>query len=95
MPIVQLGVIFVEIESKAVNKKRNTSSDIMRRDNSKKARKFKGNCYYSGKVGHRSSECRKSKRNAQANMVERGMLSDGMLEMIYLQLFSSAITLKN
>ncbi|XP_022869996.1 uncharacterized protein LOC111389308 [Olea europaea var. sylvestris] len=52
-----------------------------RRDNSKKAKKFKGNCYNYGKAGHHLSECRKPKKNAQAHMVANNTLSDGLQEM--------------
>lgn len=55
--IVQLGVNFVEIDSKVVNKTRKIFSDAPKTYNSKKAKKFKGNYYNFGKVEHRSSKC--------------------------------------
>ncbi|XP_022871952.1 uncharacterized protein LOC111391042 [Olea europaea var. sylvestris] len=80
-PVDQDGANFVEIESKATNKKRKAPNYAPQRDNFKKAKKSKGICYNWGKTGHRSSECRKPKKNAQAHIVANITLSDGLQEM--------------
>ncbi|XP_022841879.1 uncharacterized protein LOC111365553 [Olea europaea var. sylvestris] len=71
----------MELKPKATNKKRKANNYAPQRDNSKKAKKFKGNCYNCDKAGHRSSECRKPKKNAQAHIVANNTLSDGLREM--------------
>ncbi|XP_022870066.1 uncharacterized protein LOC111389376 [Olea europaea var. sylvestris] len=58
----QDGANFVEMEPNAINKKQKAPNYVPRRDNSKKAKKFKGNCYNCGKVGHHSSECSSQRR---------------------------------
>lgn len=47
----------------------------------KNAKKFKGNCYNCGKAGHRSVDCRKPKKQSQANIVESDAISNGMSDM--------------
>lgn len=80
-PIVQLRANFFETDQKAINKKWKISDDAPYRDNSKKAKKFKGNCYNYGKIKYHSSEFRKPKKNAQAIMIKKDTLSEGMQEM--------------
>lgn len=80
-PIDQLGANFFETKQRPLNKKRKISNDAPRRDNSKMMKKFKGKCYNCEKVGHHSNEYRKHKKPAQANMIEKDNLSEGMQEM--------------
>lgn len=79
--IVQFGTNFVETDSKVVNKKHKISNNVLRKDNSKNAKKFKDNCYNYEKVKNHSNECRKSKKTAQTNAVEIDTLSEGVQEM--------------
>lgn len=63
------------------NKKRKFSDNVPNRDNNKHTKKFKGNYYNYGKVGHRASECRKPKKNTQVKVIEWDILSIGIREM--------------
>ncbi|XP_070026461.1 uncharacterized protein [Nicotiana sylvestris] len=65
-----MGANIVEATSQIKRKRKHASGP---RNNPSKKR-FSGNCYNSGKAGHRSVECRapkKYKKNGQENMVEK------------------------
>ncbi|XP_070022222.1 uncharacterized protein [Nicotiana sylvestris] len=76
-----MGANIVE-ETAPKNKKRKRSSGQTKEQNRKK---FKGNCYNYGKVGHKSPDCRlpkKDKKKGQANIVENNDDIDDLCAML-------------
>lgn len=85
---IQFGQVKAHREksNSRINKKRKVLDDVPKRD--KDAKKFKCNCYNSGKTGHRSSEYQKAKKNVQANVIERDALSEGIQQMKFSKIVS-------